>query len=624
MLAAIGLIIIIKQVPALLGDLAAPAKTMLGAIAELPASFTRLDPAVTVIGALCLFLMFYVNHARYEWLRRLPKALIVAVVGIVLGYLFDLAPEHRIYMPDDILSGGFTLPAFGDVWSRPELWTSVVLVVITLTLIDGIESLATIKAVDRIDPYQRKSHPNVTLRAMGVSNVLSSIAGGLTIIPGGIKSRANIDAGGRTLWANFYNAVFLTAFLFLAKDLITRIPLAAIGAVLVYVGWRLCEVRVFAKTYAIGRDQIVIFVFTIAAILASDLLTGILLGVAAEILLLLYLLTPSLRVVLTGRLSLAQALAFLWASFTGLFRSPVIGVKKETVNGREHYRVTLSSVVCFNLLPLDRVLRALPAAAGVTLIVTESGRIIDHTGMEYLHQFLEEGLSRHRPVEIQGLENFYQFTAHSLSARMRDAKLVREKAIAGARELALTELAARHGLEFAPAPGAVLNRHDFVYLRRGANRQESNVMTGRHDGCHVKVFDYSHTAAPDYYSEHRHTVLLLRPLDAPELALPDLAVTAGAYLERYLIAEYREVELPAGAAGGGRRLYARDPEAALAAYRRLLAPLLDAHPDLYVEIRSRVVLLFRPGRDRETPEEIERLLGVTAPLCRLAAEGEAE
>jgi len=164
------------------------------------------------------------------------------------------------------------------------------IVVITLTLIDGVESLATIKAVDKIDPFQRKSDPNVTLRAMGVSNSLSSIFGGLTIIPGGIKSRTNIDAGGRTLWANFYNAIFLLIFLFLITDVIAMVPLAAIAAILIYVGWKLCEYKVFTKTYAIGRDQIVIFIITVFAILGTDLLSGILIGVAAEVVMLLYLL----------------------------------------------------------------------------------------------------------------------------------------------------------------------------------------------------------------------------------------------------------------------------------------------------------------------------------------------
>lgn len=614
MLAAIGLMIIIKQIPALLGDLVPPAKNMMAAISSVPGHFLHLDLEIFVIGALCLFLMFYLNRTRHAWMRRVPPPLFVAAVGVVLGYAFDLDTKYLIKMPEDILEGGITLPAFGEVWNRTELWGSVLVVVITLTLIDGIESLATISAVDKIDPYQRKSQPNTTLRAMGISNMLSSIAGGLTIIPGGVKSRANIDAGGRTLWANFYNAVFLILFLFFAKDLISRIPLAAISAILIYVGWRLCEYKVFTKTFAIGRDQIVIFVFTILAILATDLLKGILLGVAAEIVMLVYLLTPSFRFILAGRLTFHQASVFLRASLLSLFRSPVIKIKQKEEDGRAHYHVSLSSLVCFNLLSLERTLSAIPANAGLTLTVTESGRIIDHTSMEYLHQLKEEYLRDGRPFAIRGMENFQQFTSHSLSARMHDVKLVKEKAALSLREKEMADAAGRFGFQFSPATVGTLNVHNLIYLRRGSNRQESNVMTGSHDGCDVRIFDYSHTSAPDYYAEYRHTLTLLRPAGGG--ALPDLAVAPGDYLDRYLV-EYQEVEIAQPKEFARHyKLYAADPERARAFITGEIVKHLCEYPGFYLEIRNNAVLVFRPERDLEPASEIPHLLSFAASVSR--------
>ena len=608
MLAAIGIMIIAKQIPALLGAFAPPAKSMLVTIANLPSIILNINPAIALIGGVCLFLMFYLNRTRHAWLRRIPAPLFVAGIGIGLGYLLHLDAKYLITMPHNIIEGGITLPAFGAVWNNPDLWWSILLVVITLTLIDGIESLATIAAVDKIDPYQRKSDPNITLRAMGISNALSSIFGGLTIIPGGVKSRVNIDAGGRTLWANFYNAAFLIVFLFLAKDLISRVPLAAIGAILVYVGWRLCEIRVFSKTFAIGRDQIIIFVATIAAILATDLLFGILLGIAAEVTLLVYLLTPSFRAVLTGRLTFAQSFKLLWSNFSGLFRNPVIKVKVENGAQPPHYRISLGSIVCFNLLSLDRLLREIPPDAGITLAVTESGRIIDHTAMEYLHQFHEECLHGNRPFEILGLDNFYPFTSHALSARMHDAKLIKEKARVSAREQQMAEVARRHNLEFAPATASTLNSHDFVYLRRGSDRQESNAMTGVYRGCEVKIFDYSHTAAPDYHAEHHHTVIQLRAHVAGDELLPNLAITPGDYLERYLV-EYEEVDMEnRSALAPLYRLYAQNPVQALAFVGTKFEELLGDHPSFYVEIRDNVMLVFRPDREFESPEDIELLL----------------
>lgn len=609
MLAAIGIMIIVKQIPPLLGDLAPMSKDILTAISKLPESLLRIEAPVMIIGVVCLFLMFYLNNTRKEWLRRVPAALAVASIGIVLGYVFDLDTRHLIAMPDDILHGGITMPAFDAVWRSPELWGSIILVVVTLTLIDGIESLATIAAVDKIDPYLRKSHANTTLRAMGVSNMLSSIVGGLTIIPGGVKSRVNIDAGGRTLWANFYNAVCLIIFLFLAKDLISRVPLAAIGAILIYVGWRLCEYRVFQKTYAIGRDQIVIFLITIAAILATDLLYGIIVGITAEIAMLTYLLSPSFRTVLTGKLTYTQSVKLLKHNLFDLFRSPVILIKHEEHSGLPHYQITLGSVVCFNLLPLDKVLQSLPEKCAITLVASQSGHIIDHTAMEYLHQFEEECLREGRAFRLMGLENYYQFMPHSLSSRMHDAKLVKEKTRMSDRALLMAGIAGRHHLNFTEQTSGTLNLHNFVYLRRGDMRQESNVMAGEHAGKHIKLFDYSHTAAPDYYSEYHHTLIIVR-LPDDGVAVPDLVLAPGHYLERYLVS-FKEIDDPeATAALREHRLYIRpggpDPSVM---FNKLLG-VLKSYPGIYIEIRDGVMLAFRPDRDLENVEGIEALLGL--------------
>ena len=620
MLAAIGIMIIVKQVPALLGDLTPGGKTIPASIQKLPDSFLNIEPSVFVIGGLCLFLMFFLNRTRRAVLRKIPPPLTVCAVGVALGFALDLAPAYLIKMPENVLEGGITLPAFDVVWNRPELWGGILLIVITLTLIDSVESLATIRAVDKIDPYQRKSQPNVTLRAMGISNLLSSLFGGLTIIPGGIKSRANIDAGGRTLWANFYNATFLLVFLFFAKDIISRIPLAAIGAVIVYVGWRLCEPSVFARTFAIGRDQLVVFLITIAAILATDLLVGILIGIAAQVLLLGYLLTPSLRLVLTGRITSVQLLRTLGANVFALFRSPIIRVKQESEGGRAHTQLSLTSLAGFNLFPLERALAAVPSQSGITLTLSESGRIIDHTTMEYLHQFEEECVRHGRPFAIQGMERFHPFTSHPLSTRTQDLRIVKEREKRSTRAAAMAEVAQRHGFAFAPDTAATLNQHDFVYLRRGSDREETNAMTGVYRGCGVKLFDYSHTAAPDYYVEHRHTVIVVRPPAGPASDLPNLAVTPGSYLERYLIAEYGDVELNDfdHSFAEHHRVYAQDPARAREFLAAGLLQLLQQHPGFYVEIRNNTVLAFRPESGLEPIPALDELLSF-AEWCALRA-----
>lgn len=606
MLAAIGIIIIAKQIPSLLGSAAPATKNMLASISQLPQSLPTLDPNIAFVGGFCLFLMFYMNRIPFDWLRRVPVPLAVAGIGIGLGYALQLDPRHLISIPDDILKGGITLPAFNEVWQRKELWGGVLVVVITLTLIDGIESLATIAAVDKIDPYQRKSDANVTLRAMGISNSLSSIFGGLTIIPGGVKSRVNIDAGGRTLWANFYNAVFLIIFLFLAASLISRIPLATIAAILIYVGWRLCEFRVFNRTFSIGRDQILIFIFTILAILATDLLWGIIAGVAAEVLMLLYLLHPSLRTVLTGRLTFSQSFAYLGHNLSSLFRTPIISVREESIDGKPHVRISLGSVVCFNLIFLDKHLQSLPVDASLTLVMTESGHVIDHSAMEYLHQIEEVYVREGRKFELLGMDGYYQFTSHALSARMSNIKLTQEKARLSQRAQLLQDFASKQGLVFSSTLSGMLDPWNFVYLRRGADKSETNTMSGTRNGLNIKLFDYSHTAAPDYYVEHRHTLLVISLPDG-SAPFPKAVITPGAYLERYLVG-MNEASCEGACEEHDYRLFTAGNTQEALGFAKALVPVLKSGSSLFVESQGDAVLAFYQDLELLNPEEIERLM----------------
>jgi len=610
MLAAIGLIIIIKQIPALMGAILPSSKSMLASVTKLPQAFLQIDWSVLFIGAISLFLIFYLNKSKHHWMRKIPPPLFVTLLGIVLAFIFNLDAKYLISMPDSILDGGITVPAFGEVFSRPDLWWGVLVVVITLTLIDGVESLATIKAVDKIDPFQRKSDPNVTLRAMGVSNTLSSIFGGLTIIPGGIKSRTNIDAGGRTLWANFYNATFLIIFLFVATDFISMVPLAAIAAILIYVGWKLCEYKVFSKTYSVGRDQFIIFIITIIAVLATDLLWGILIGMAAEIAMLIYLLMPSFRRVLTGRIGLHQSNSLIWTNFKSLFTSPIISINTQQRNGVPHHEMTISTLVCFNLLHLDKLLASLPPKEGVTLIITESGRIIDHTAMEYLHQFEEECVRDGREFEIVGMENFFQFTRHSLAARMQDAILIKEQARRSEREVQMEQLAEQYKFDFQSDIISALNIEDFVYMRRGSDKEEYNSMTGDYMGCKIHLSDYSHTSPPDYYSKHWHTIVTIRCAAESTSTVPDLVITPGHYLERYLV-DFQQVDASSNKTFAEKyHLYTKDGANPLANLPAKLIDFIVKYDDFYIEVSKGVMLAFRRHQALANADDIAALFAL--------------
>ncbi|MCX8097940.1 MAG: SulP family inorganic anion transporter [Casimicrobiaceae bacterium] len=618
MLAAIGVMIIVRQLPPLLGAPSVPTKGVLDALAKLPEQLVQADLIVAAIGLASLALMFALRNPRQMWLRRLPSAILVALFGIVAAYAAGLDARFLIKMPTNFLEG-FRMPAFDQALSAPELWLPMLLVVFVFTMIDGVESVASVKAVDKIDPWRRKSDANKTLRAMGICNLTSGMLGGLTVIPNAVPSRANIDAGARTLWSNFWSGVLLVLFAVALPWLLARIPLAAIAGILIYIGWRLCEPALIRRMYSIGLDRFVVFIGTLAAILATDLLVGMLIGVAIELTLLVYLLMPSVRYVLTGRLDWASSNRLLWENFSGMFRSPVIRERLETRSGRPHATFTMRSLVGFNLLQLQKRIAALPPGAGLTLHFTESARIIDHTAVEYLRELEEEFAAEGRPFAIEGEENFFRFSAHPLASRMQEPKLARQQADLSERARLLAGFAARHGLAFRAETVATINRHGFIYLQRGAQREEAHVASGPWQGGTLRVSDYSHTSPPDYHLAHRHTLFVFE-YPAGENGFGPAALTPGHYLERYLVQlpEVNSAALPEGYRAYGE---ADALERLLSESVRQAIATLGA---VYIEWQPSAILLFRPFVALENEEAIEALLAAFAQVVCVARAARAE
>lgn len=608
MLAAIGIMIILRQIPPLVGAPALPSKSVLESIAGLPQQLAHAQAAVAVVGAASLALMFALRRLVTGLWRWIPAAIAVAGFGALAGWALGFDPSLRVQMPENFLAGVHA-PAFAEALARADLWLTMALVVFVFSLIDGVESVASVKAVDKIDPWRRKSDANRTLRAMGVCNLASGMLGGLTVIPNVVPSRANIDAGARTLWSNLYSGLFLLALALAGSALLARIPLAAIAALLIYIGWRLCEPALFARTLVIGRDRFIVFVVTVAAILATDLLVGMLIGLALELALLVYLLMPSLRFVLTGRLDARAAASLLWTNFSGVFRSPVIRHRIENRGGVTVHVLTLGSLMGFNLPRLEKALSAIPAREAVELRFTESAHIIDHTALEFLQHAQEEASAADRSIAIEGLERFYRFSPHPLATRMQEPRVAQEQVQRDARAQRMGALAQRLGLQFTPGAVATINRHDFVYLRRGDQREECNAIHGAWAGGTVRMFDYSHTSPPDYHVAHRHTLLVYEPPAA--LRLADFVLTPGHYLERYLT-QLNE------AAGDikpvGYRLY----EPAGTDPAPLPPPVVQALQEcgpLYVEVRRGVLLAFAPQRGLEDAQRIECLLALPRRLA---------
>src|SRR4051794_28150647 len=357
MLASIGLLIIAKQMPLLVGH-SFHSHEFWGMVAETPSQLSSMEPKVFLLGITCLALIFLLASFKQRWLKVVPPQVIAAVFGLILGQVMGLDSRYLIHIPDKPFEHGITMPNFQGVMADRSLWWAVFTTVLTLTLIDGVESLATIAAIDRIDPFRRKSDPNRTLFAMGISNMCSSMAGGLTIIPGGVKSTACIVSGGRTQWANFYNAMFLILYLAIGRDVINLMPLGALGAIVIYTGYKLCAPKVWKHIAHIGGEQLFVFTATVLATLTTDLLWGIAAGMLTKLALEVWI---SARVERTEDHAPVGRRILCCATQAGeLFRNPVV----RSLEGPEGYHLYFARpLVCFNALYLNDALARIPSGA---------------------------------------------------------------------------------------------------------------------------------------------------------------------------------------------------------------------------------------------------------------------
>ena len=295
LLAAIGIIIIAKQLPILLG--LHPHGSPLSLIARIPSFITDMNPKVGLIGILSIMIVVSYVFIKNKKFKIIPAPMMMLVVTVPLGIymglggsttytfngkIFELGEKFLVNVPLDVIND-LTLPDFSGLFTETGIKY-----VILFSIIGALESLLSAKAIDEIDPWHRKTNMDRDMLGIGVGNTLSAFLGGLPMISEIVRSKANIDNGAKTRFANFYHGMFLLFAVTLISSWINHIPLAALAALLVVTGFRLASPNEFKHMYALGKDQFLIFITTIIAVLETDLLKGIGIGIALNILLHLF------------------------------------------------------------------------------------------------------------------------------------------------------------------------------------------------------------------------------------------------------------------------------------------------------------------------------------------------
>lgn len=257
------------------------------------------------------------------------------------------------------------------------------------SLIGSLESLLSAKAVDQIDPWRRKTNLDKDLLAVGIGNTLAAFIGGLPMISEIVRSKANIDNGARTRFANMFHGIFLLAFVALVPFLINKIPLAALAAMLVFTGFRLASPQEFKHMYQVGREQLVVFVATILGVLATDLLVGIGIGILVKAIIHLANGTP----------------------IGSLFKSDI--AVEDGDNGNATIKVNKSAVFS-TWIPLKRAIGR--QAAKKVIIDMSATKFVDHTVMANLNALQSEFEENDRELSIIGLDEHQRLSEHPLTA----------------------------------------------------------------------------------------------------------------------------------------------------------------------------------------------------------------
>ena len=404
MLAAIGVGILAKQFHVMLGFTDIKGNT-LEQLALIPESikYILLNPLfelllASAIGVVSLVFLFLYSRIRNPLFHLIPAPMWVVIGSITVIYYFDiiqnnsqvLNPALMITLPDNLI-GSFPNPNFGKVLTSEFIGHTM-----SITLVAVIESLLSIKAVDKLDPLKRRSNINKDLRALGIATGVSGFFGGLNVVTVIARSSVNVNNGANNRSANFFHAAFLLVFILLFSSQIQLIPLPALAAILVYTGYKLAAPENLLKIYKVGKEQAIIFITTLVATLITSLTTGILIGIIATLIVHIFLNKSS----------------FL---FTQNWLKPNVLMYLEEGSG--NYYVSVKSFCSFlNFFKLKAKLDEIPPTEHA-IVDFSLCEFVDHTVMEGMNDY-SQGFSRNGGVfEIIGLDVHEAGTEHPFAIR---------------------------------------------------------------------------------------------------------------------------------------------------------------------------------------------------------------
>ncbi|RCH56775.1 SulP family inorganic anion transporter [Mucilaginibacter hurinus] len=389
MLAAIGIILIMKQFPHAVGydadfegDESFIQADHQNTFSAVFAAFSKINYGAVIIAAVSLLILNI--WPKIKKVAIVPAPLLVVVIGSILAAVFTgtgIALQREQYVVIPVVNsateffGLFKAPDFSQMFSRGDIWLTAA----TIAIVASIESLLSLEAVDKIDPIKRVSPTNRELIAQGTGNVISGLLGGLPLTAVIVRSSANVNAGARTKVSAITHGLLLLLALLAIPTLINMIPLSCLAAILLMTGYKLTRIALFKHMWHKGIPQFVPFVVTILAVVLIDLLKGVAIGIFV---------------------------AGFFILYTNLRNSYFYKITHDG-EGKKTIHINLAEEVSFlNKAAIQLMLTNLPKGSDV-IIDGSNSRYIDPDVLEIIHNYRHNAFTKGVIVQLKGIKDRY-------------------------------------------------------------------------------------------------------------------------------------------------------------------------------------------------------------------------
>ncbi len=598
---AIGIIIFSSQMHVAMGTTSTATNTV-GRLLDVFKQIPNINPFIFLISFLGVVLLVVIPKIKWRIFQFFPASLWVLLASIPFVYLFNFFEGHDIsflgkdyhvgpeYLINILGEGYKPLPNFWDNmfniiaqikavliypdFSRAnsaEFWVAV----LSIWIIASIQTLAMAKAVDKLDPYKRKSDLNKDLIGVGLGTMVAGAIGGLPIITVIVRSTVNIHNNAKTKWSNFYHGLLLIVFLILLAPAIQKVPLAALAAILVYIGFKLASPKVFEQISALGFEQLLFMIATTIITLYTDLLWGMLGGTL-------------LTFLVHALLARVPLKTFFKMAFNA---KPEV---EQQADGT--YQIEVKGIANFMVVPkINRILENIPSGSQVNINMKEA-RLIGLTFMESIINFLKDQTNSGGKVTFSGLENHISTSSHNRALKILTTPIAQDLS---PRQVALQNMADENGFNFTSKVDwntSYLRNFHFFEIR--PIERKENCITGQFKDTGIKweMADVTFNEGAGLASEVFHSTVLVAfiPKDLPNFILEKEGLFDKIFDRIMAFSGYNDIDFQLYTNFSKKFLLMGDDEKAIKEFFNKDLVYFLEHDDVYhIESNGEALLIFK-------------------------------